>query len=86
HLVDQTVLDQGFNAFWSLHQLLLWVLYYQTRESHSLYGNPLTGGRGCRLMNIAEAHNVPNSSGKTDDHHGSFQIIAEPASLVAQGH
>ena len=46
HFVDQTVFDQGFNAFRSLHQLLLWVLYYQTRVWHSLYGNRLAGGRG----------------------------------------
>jgi hypothetical protein len=37
-------------------------------------------------MIIAEAHNVPISSDKTDDRHGSFQIIAEPAPLVVQGH
>jgi hypothetical protein len=37
-------------------------------------------------MSIAEAHNVPISSDKTDDRHGSFQIIAEPASLVVQGY
>ncbi|ANI58217.1 hypothetical protein PGR6_06440 [Pseudomonas sp. GR 6-02] len=30
----------------------MWVLYYQTRESHSLYGNPLIRGRGCRPMNV----------------------------------
>ena len=50
HFVDQTVFDQGFNAFRSLHQLLLWVLYYQIRVWHSLYGNRLAGGRGYRPL------------------------------------
>ena len=38
------------NAFRSLHQLLLWVLYYQIRVWHSLYGNQLAGGRGYRPL------------------------------------
>jgi len=37
-------------------------------------------------MNIAQAHNVPISTGKTDDRHGPLRIIAEPAPLVVQGH